>query len=63
MKILLQPTMDNFVVVYVLFISSPFFYSKALSFLGLSALASVVSAAEGAVQRSCSDLLSSVQLM
>lgn len=56
MKILFQPTVDNFVVVYALFISS--FFSKALSFLGLSALASVVSAVEGTMQRSFSDLLS-----
>lgn len=40
-----------------------FIYTKALSFLGLSALAWAVSAAEGTVQRSFSDLLSWVQLM
>lgn len=39
------------------------FFSKALSSLGLSALASAVSAAEGATQRSLSDHLSWVQLV
>lgn len=64
MKILFQPTMDNSVVVSALFISSfYFFFPKVFSFLGLSALASAVSAAAGATQGSFSDLLSWVQLM
>jgi len=49
MKILLQPTMDNFVVIYALFFF--FFPPEAPSFLGLSALAPAVSAAEGAVAK------------
>jgi len=54
--------MDNFVVVYALFFFF-FFPSKVLFFLGMSALASIVSALDEAKHRSFSDLLSPVQLM